>query len=198
MSEFQDRIPWERRYYVDIILPHSLFKTIKCRMCGTAFTDDITLIPDHISHLNEHGITELTDHPERALFERRFLINTEESTAECRRCKKKIVYKRYGLYLLKNHIEMYHTKNFENYELIMKTEERHQILDKYLIIDNEAKCLRCDQKIDMTHSKTQPAEKVKELLEHYFSHWYKEKCFIFATRRENRFCFTRFVPIISL
>jgi len=62
----------------------------------------------------------------------------------------------------------------------------------------KATCLKCEIKIDMTHAETRPAEKVKELLDHYFSHRYKEKCFIFVTRRENRFCFTCFVPISKI
>jgi len=198
-SECLDRIPWGRQYYCEITTPETFFKFLKCLCCGITFLDDKTEIPN-ISHLNKvHRITELTHHPERVLFKQKFFINTAKSIAKCRSCaRKKIVYNQYGLYLLKNHVEIYHKENLQTYELITKTKGGRDILDKYFIIGNEALCLKCDRKIDMTHSKTQPAEKVKELLEHYFSHRYEEKCSIFATRCRNRFCFTCFVPIILL
>jgi len=197
MSEFQDRIPWERQYYIDIIIPHSKVRTIKCVRCGTAFLDEETQIPYHISHMNRHGITELTDHLERAFFEQNFHISTVKSTAKCCICKRIIEYNQHGLYLLKNHIEIYHEKSLQKYELITKIVEGCHTLDKYFIIGNEAMCPKCEKKIDMTHAETLPAEKVKELLDHYFSHRYKEKCFIFATRCENQCCCPCFVPIIS-
>jgi len=194
-SEYLDRIPWERQYYIDIIIPHSQVRNIKCVMCGESFLAEDTQIPSHISHLNEvHRITELTHHAEREFFIENFIIDTVKSTAVCRIChkrrhfkKKEIPYSQYGLYLLRNHIEIYHKKYLQNYELITRTFDGRQTLNKYFIMGNEAACPKCYRKIDMTHSKTQPAEKVKELLEHYFSHRYKEKCFIFATHRKIDF-----------
>jgi len=37
-SEFPDRIPWEKQYYSDIIIP--AFKSVKCKMCKTTFLDE--------------------------------------------------------------------------------------------------------------------------------------------------------------
>jgi len=189
--ESSDRIPWERQYYGDIKIPHCPSKTIKCKMCGTPFLDTITEIPYLISHLYiEHHKTELTDHPEREFLLQKFSINEKNSEAKCV-CERVIVYDMYGLYLLKNHVEIYHGNSSHIYEIIAKTESGRDTLDKYIIMGSEATCPKCELKIDMIHSETQVVEKVKELLEHYFSHRYKEKCYICYNAR--KFDFVLFV-----
>jgi len=190
-SEFLDRIPWERKHYIKLIIPHSGIQFIKCLRCEKSFLDEEKQIQHFILHLNKvHGITELTEHPEREFFKENFMINTLKSIAVCRIChrrsaKKEIAYSQHGLYLLRNHFEMYHEKDVPNYELIMKIVEVHQILNKYFLKGNEAACPKCNQKIDMTHLKTQTAKVVKELFDHYIFHRYKKKCFIFITSRKS-------------
>jgi len=109
-SKFPDRIQWERKYYCDIIYPgYKSLKFVKCKMCEKTFLDTRENIPHRIKHLNErHYITELTDHPEREFLQQKFVINTVESRAKCYTCKNVIEYNKYGLYLLKNHLEIYH------------------------------------------------------------------------------------------
>jgi len=197
-SGLLDRIPWERNYYIKLEIPNRIkkaygLKIIKCIKCGKPFLDEEEQIQYHVSHLSEvHDITELTEHPEREFFKENFLIDTKKSTATCRICYKrrhlkKIAYSQHGLYLLRNHFEIYHEKYFENYELIMKTEGGRQILDKYVIKGLEAACPKCNQKIDMTQSKTQPAPKVYQLLQHYYLERYKKKNVLYFPRRENQF-----------
>jgi len=84
--------------------------------------------------------------------------------------KKKIVYKEFGLYLLKNHVELYHGKSSHIYHLIVLTKNGCHTLEKYFIKGIEATCPKCEIKIDMTHSETLTVEKVEELLDHYYSH----------------------------
>jgi len=193
-----DDILSEKNYCnnITILRDHNL---IQCNICKAVFSKEGKYIQYLIIHLyTSHRITELTNHPQREYFRKKFIINEENSEAKCRTCQKVIIYYEYGLYLLKNHVEIYHRKSSHIYHLIVLTENGCHTLKKYFIKGIKATCPKCEIKIDMTHAETRPAEKVKELLDHYFSHRYKEKCFIFVTRRENRFCFTCLVPIISL
>jgi len=183
--EFPDRIPWERQYYNDTIISHCA-ESVECRMCGTIFPDAKICIPYHIKHLNEeHYKTELTDHPERGFLQQKFVINTVKSTARCFTCKKVIKYNQYGLYLLKNHLEIYHGNSSYIYEKITKTIIGSDTLNKYFIMGSEAACPKCELKIDMTFSEILAEESLKELLKHYFSHRYKDKCFKFAKIKIN-------------
>jgi len=43
MSEFQDCIPWQKKYYCDIKIPH-LPNSIKCITCGLAYSGEKTNI----------------------------------------------------------------------------------------------------------------------------------------------------------
>jgi len=184
-SEFPDRFPWERKYYRNIIIPRGS-NFIKCDMCVQAFPDVKTEIHNHIEHLNQvHRKTELTDHPDREYFREMFIINEENFEAICRTCQRVIVYKAYGLYLLKNHVEIYHKISSGTYKIIAKVETVCHMLDKYYIMGSKATCPKCDKEIDMTHSEIQAVGKVKELLEHYFSHRYKTKCFMFVKTRKE-------------
>jgi len=190
-SEFPNRIPWEEQYYSDNTILGSP-KSIKCKMCETTFLDEKITIPYRIKHLNEkHYITELTDHPERGFLQHKFVINTAESTAKCFTCKRVIYYNKYGLYLLKNHLEIYHGNSSYIYEKIAKTKIGCDTLNKYFIMGSEATCLKCEQKIG--------EESLKELLKHYFSHRYEDKCFKFAKMRKSilfyLFCFNNFIII---
>jgi len=117
-----------------------------------------------------HKITELTEHPEREFLLRKFITYEESAKAICRSCERVIYYDKYGVYLLKNHVELYHQNYSHIYKIIAQIESGCYILDKYYIIGNEATCPKCELKIDITHSETQTREKLNELLEHYFSH----------------------------
>jgi len=55
-----------------------------------------------------HSITELTDHPKREYYRKKFIVNEENSEASCCTHKRVIVY---DMYLVKNHLETYHGKN---------------------------------------------------------------------------------------
>jgi len=195
-----DDILSEKNYCNDRTIrpPHNV---IQCIICQAVFPKEGEYKQDFIKHLyTSHKITELTDHPKREYYRKKFIINEENSEAKCRTCQKVIAYNEYGLYLLKNHVEIYHGKNSHIYHLVTLTENGCHTLKKYFIKGIKATCPKCEIKINMTCAIARPAEKVKELLDHYFSHRYKEKCFIFVifVCRENRFCFTCFVPIISL
>jgi len=202
-SEFLDHIPWERQYYSDTIisqLPFKSKKCIMCKMCGISYSDEIREIPYHIMHLNiVHCITELTDHPERGFLIQKFIINELKSEAKCRTCKRVIKYNKYGLYLLKNHIEIYHGSKSDIYKLIMTTRIESDILDKYFIIGSEATCPKCELKMDMTDLNIHIVEKVEVLFDHYLSHRYEEKCFICHNRRKSimfyLFCSNNFIII---
>jgi len=181
------------------VLP--LPNAIECNICNAVFSKKTKYLRYFKMHLYEaHKITELTNHPKREYFRKKFIINEENSEAKCRTCQEVIVYtgERYGLYLLKNHIEIYHGKNSHIYWLIRLTKNGCHTLKEYYIKGTMATCPKCGIKIDVTRLAKHPVKKVKELIDHYTTHKYEEKCLIFATRRKNRFCFTCFVPIISL
>jgi len=191
---YPDRIQWEIKYYRNLTFPRNS-NLIQCNKCEA--TESI-ILPDFIDHLREiHKITEITHHPDHNFLLRNFEICDEEFTAKCITCKSSINYKMYGVYLLKNHFEIYHGNSSDIYNTIVKTESGRDMLDKYFILGSEASCTKCYRKINMTDSELFTERKLEELLEHYFFHRYKEKCFIFVKTRENRFCFTYFVLIIS-
>jgi len=178
--KYPDHIPWERQYYEPLEIPHCS-KCIKCKLCATPFLDERKYIPIHINHLKEkHKITELSNYPYSNYLQRKFFINEESYTAICFLCAHEIEYNEYGLYLLNNHIEIYHG-NSSRYKLIVMTEKGRDTLNKYIIKGIEATCPKCGIKIDMTHTETHPIEKVKGLLEHYFSHRYKKKVLCFTS-----------------
>jgi len=169
-------------------------------MCETSFLDVKITIRNRLKHLNEkHYITELTDHPERGFLQQKFVISTVESTAKCFTCKRVIEYNKYGLYLLKNHLEIYHGNSSYIYEKIAKTKIGCDTLDKYFVMGSEATCPKCELKIDMTFSEILAEKSLKELLDHYFFHRYKDKCFKFAKMRKSilfyLFCFNNFIII---
>jgi len=179
--EYPHHIPWERQHYEPLKIPYHP-KCIKCKLCGTAFIDKRKYIPCHINHLKEvHNITELCNYPYGNYLQWRFNINEELSEAKCRLCSHKIEYYEYGLYLLKNHIEIYHRNSSRIYNLIARTEKGRDTLNKYFIMGIEATCPKCGLKIDMTHTETHAVEKVKALLEHYFFHRYKKKVLCFTS-----------------
>jgi len=173
-SEFPDRIPWENRYYSDRIFPNKKsLNSVECKLCNTSFPNLKKTIPSRLKHLKEeHYITELTDHPERGFFYHNFLINAVESTAKCFTCEKVISFNKYGLYLLKNHLEIYHGVNSYSYTTIAETKIGCDTLDKYFIINTEAACPKCELKIDLIGSELKHMAKInlKTLLEHYISH----------------------------
>jgi len=167
--EYPDHIPWERQYYEPIRIPR-YSKSIKCNFCGTAFIDKRKYIPCHINHLKEeHNITELSNYPDRNYLQRKLYINEESSKATCYFCSREIEYNEYDLYLLKNNIEIYHGNSSRTYKLIVRAEKGRDTLNKCFIMGIEAMCPKCGIKIDMTHSEIHAVDKVKELLEHYFS-----------------------------
>jgi len=166
---------------------------MKCKFCATVFLDDRTYIPYRIKHLKEeHNITELSNYPYRDYLQQSFIINEKSSKALCHLCAHVIKYNMYGLYLLNNHIEIYHGNSSRTYKLIVKTEKGRDTLNKYFIMGIEATCPKCGLKIDMTHSEIHAVGKVEELLEHYFSHRYKKNV-LRLLKRKTRFCFTSFV-----
>jgi len=103
------------------------------------------------------------------------------------------------MYLLKNHVELYHGNYSHIYKRIAEIKSGCYTLDKYFIMGSEATCPKCELKIDTTHSETHTREKLKELFEHYFSHRYKKKCFKFANMRKwilfYFFCSNNFIII---
>jgi len=108
------------------------------------------IIPDFIDYLREiHNITEITDHD---ILVREFTIREEEFTTECRTCNSSIDYKMYGVYLLKNHLEIYHGNSSHIYKIIAKTESGRYVLDEYIIKGSEATCTKCNRKINMENS----------------------------------------------
>jgi len=154
-------------------------------------------MPDFKDHLREfHNITEITHHPDRDILLREFTIREEEFTAECRTCNSSINYILYGVYLLKNHLEIYHGNSSDVYKTLAETEAGRALLKKYIITGSEVTCPKCDLQINMADSNF-GLRNERKLYEHYFSHGYEEKCFIYAKTCKNRFCFTLFVPIIS-
>jgi len=199
MSEFQDRIPWEKKYYCDIQIPQIL-NSIKCQICEEVFSSEEKYIRYFTMHLyTSHKITELNEHPEREFLLEKFIIYEETARAICQICDKVIYYDKYGMYLLKNHVELYHGNYSHIYKRIAEIKSGCYTLDKYFIMGSEATCPKCELKIDTTHSETHTREKLKELFEHYFSHRYKKKCFKFANMRKwilfYFFCSNNFIII---
>jgi len=189
---YSNRIRWERKYYKDLTAQN----IVECRLCEKPRIENV--ISDFIDHLRSvHNVREIFDHPDHCTLLREFTINEEEFTAVCKICNSSIDYRMYGVYLLKNHLEMYHGNSSHIYKTIANIQSGHDTLDKYIIIGSEATCPKCDKKINMADADLLTEIKLEELLEHYFSHTYEEKCFIFAKTCENRFCFTCFIPIIS-
>jgi len=197
IMETVDRIPWEKKYCSNITI-FLLLPSIKCNICEIVFPREEKLIRYFIMHLyKSHKITELTEHPEREFLLQKFIIHEENTKAQCRTCKRIIVYNMYGMYLLKNHLETYHGKNSSIYEKAVHTEKGRDILNKYYITGNEATCPKCELKIDCTDLK-HTEERLIELLRHYFSHnRYKQKkkiCF-YLPKRVILFCFNNFIII---
>jgi len=185
---YLDRIQWERKYYRDLTTPYRS-SIIECKLCKA---NGSVIISDFIDHLREiHNITEITDYD---ILVQEFTIREEEFTAECRICNSSIDYEMYGVYLLKNHWEIYHGNSSHIYKTIAETECGRDVLDEYIIMGSEATCTKCDRKMNMGNSDSLNAVK---LFGHFLSHGYEEKCFIFAKTCKNRFCFTWFVSIIS-
>jgi len=185
---YPDRMQWERKYFKDLTAQN----IVECRLCENRRTENV-IISDFIEHLRSvHNIREVFDHPDHGTLLREFTINGEEFTAMCGTCNSLIDYRMYGVYLLKNHLEIYHGNSSRIYKKIANIESGRYTLDKYIIMGSEAMCTKCDQKINMADADLLTEIKLEELLEHYFSHRYEDKCFIFAKTRKNRFCFTCF------
>jgi len=180
--KYSHHIPWERQHFNLIRIPCCV-DSIKCKFCGKVFIDKRESIPCLMKHLKEeHNITELSNYPYRNDLRQKFIINEESSKATCFICQHEIKYDEHGLYLLKNHFEIYHGNSSHTYKVIVRTEKGCDTLDKYFIMGIEATCPKCGTKIDMTHSETHAVEKVKTLLEHYFSHYrYKKKVLCFTS-----------------
>jgi len=176
---YEDRIPWERKYCTDIIIPF-LPNSIKCNICKEAFPSKGRKMHIYFTmHLyTSHKITELTEHPEREFLLQKFIINEEKTMAQCHICKSTIFYDIYGVYLLKNHFEVYHGEKSILYERTVNTKRGYDILKKYFIKGSEVTCPKCELKIDWTDLKYD--ERLIKLLRHYFSHnRYEEKKFFF-------------------
>jgi len=192
-STYSDRFQWERKY-CKYLTPSSI---VECRLCENLSTGK-TIISDFTDHLRVvHNIREIFDHPDHGTLLQEFTINEEECTAVCKICNSSINYIMYGVYLLKNHLELYHGNSSHIYKTIATTESGRDTLDKYIIKGSEATCPKCYQKINMADADLLTKIKLEELIEHYFCHKYEKKCFIFAKTCKNRFCFTCFIPIIS-
>jgi len=152
VSLYEDRILWERKrweYCTDIIIPF-LPNSIKCNICKEAFPSEGRRTHVYFTrHLyTSHKITELTEHSEREFLLQKFIINEEQTIAQCRICTDKITYNRYGVYILKNHFEVYHGEKSILYERALNTEGGHGILKKYFIKGSEATSPKCELKID--------------------------------------------------
>jgi len=182
MSIYTDRIQWERKYYKDLTAPHHS-NIVECILCEAI---ESVIIPDFIDHLRcVHKIREIIHHPDHDILLQKFTIDEEEFTAECRICNSSIDYKMYGVYLLKNHLEIYHGNSSHIYKTITNTESGRDTLDKYIITGSKAMCPKCDLKINMADSDLFTEIKLEELLEHYFGHRFEEKCFRFVKTRKN-------------
>jgi len=191
-----DRIPWEKKYCSNITI-FRLLDSVKCNICEAVFPREEKLIRYFTMHLyKSHKITELTKHPEREFLLQKFNINEENTKAQCRTCKRVIVYNMYGIYLLKNHLETYHGKKSSIYEKAVNTEKGRDILNKYFITGSEATCPKCELKIDLTDLK-HTEERLIKLLRHYFSHnrYKKKKICFYLPKRVILFCFNNFIII---
>jgi len=192
---YEDRIPWERKYCTDIIIPF-LSNSIKCNICKEAFSSEGRTTHIYFTrHLyTSHKITELTGHPEREFLMQKFIINEETTVAQCLICTSTIFYDIYGVYLLNNHFEIYHGKKSILYERVVNIDKGRNILRKYFIKGSEATCPKCKLNIDWTDLEGDH-ERLIKLLRHYFSHnRYKKQKFFLFTKTRNQFYL--FVPII--
>jgi len=83
------------------------------------------------------------------------------------------------------------------YERTAKTKIGCDTLGKYFVMGSEATCPKCELKIDMTFSEIFTEKSLKELLDHYFFHRYKDKCVKLAKMRKSilfyLFCFNNFI-----
>jgi len=184
MSHYRDRIQWERKYYKNFTAPwHS--NIIRCKLCKKT---ESVIIPDFIDHLRcVHGKTEILDYLNDDILLQNFTIDEEEFTAECRICDSSIDYKMYGMYLLKNHFEIYHGNSSNIYKTIVKTKSGRDTLDKYIITGSEASCPKCYLKIDMEDLDFFTEVKLQNLLEHYYCHRYKKNVLYLSKRAKINF-----------
>jgi len=138
---------WMRQYLKQYENP----ERIQCATCKIeTFFSRGTRILDfqrHLCHL--HKITELNDHPERNKLKRYFeIIYERDCIGICVFCKMRVEYGR-GVYLLKNHLEIYHEPRSTIYIPIINSREGREMLDKCVITGGNAKCIKCELIINL-------------------------------------------------
>jgi len=124
---------------------------IQCAICKIGiFFSKRTRILDFQRHLCQiHKITELNDHPERNKLRRYFeIIYERDCIGICVFCKMRVKYRR-GVYLLKNHIEIYHEPRSFVYISIVKSRKGREMLDNCVVTGGNAKCIKCELTIKL-------------------------------------------------
>jgi len=152
---------------------------LRCEYCSSRFRNR-NRIDKFIRHLyKEHQITELSEHSKRFKLERAFDIRPKQYKGICKKCKKRIKYSN-GVYVLQNHLEIYHKDNSNIYKEIRNTKIGSELLNRYIIKNSEAKCSKCGLVI---HLKPHTKAKLIALLEHWNDHFgYEKKNFLYLPK----------------
>jgi len=200
---------WTLKSIADVAENFGLEECLLCSACCSRLSadhfDHMYRVPDYryktdyfdILLCAEHQMIKLDKHPNRLELQQAFNIQRDVCKGVCRKCQKSVNFT-YGAYVLQNHLELYHNEKSYVWANMRDTEKGSEVLDRYVIRGNEAKCIKCDLSTYIRHPSYH--EEFISLLGHWNYHFctYEKKIFLYLPKRTQfRFCFICFVSKIS-